>query len=121
MNPRNVFVVVLALVLGLTAAIAVHQIASRPGHDQPSDQVDVLIAVGQHAAMMASRVSQRCPRRIAVHAYPNTAAACREIAAHLQSADTILLKGSRAMGLEALVEEIRRWTAGGRLPASNAA
>jgi UDP-N-acetylmuramoyl-tripeptide--D-alanyl-D-alanine ligase len=70
--------------------------------------LDVLIAVGEHAAMVSAVVTQLSGRRIEAHSYATTLKAKKAIVKHLQPGDTVLLKGSRAMGLEALVDEIRQ-------------
>jgi hypothetical protein len=45
----------------------------------------------------------------------------RRLISHLLSNDTVLLKGSRAMGLEQLVETMRQWaTSGDPVAAANA-
>src|SRR5690606_31206144 len=74
--------------------------------------VDLVIAVGENAKLMAGTIREASAGRIATHAYASTLSARRRITALLKPEDTVLVKGSRAMGLEKLVEAMR--TAGAR-------
>ncbi len=70
-------------------------------------RLDLVIAVGEHAETIAAEVSRSSGGRTATVAYATTAAARRRLVSHLEAGDTLLLKGSRAMGLEVLLDDIR--------------
>ncbi len=71
--------------------------------------VDLVVAVGSHARVVARTVASASNGAVETHAYATTDLARRRIVSHLEPTDTILVKGSRAMGLERLVETIRDW------------
>ncbi len=68
--------------------------------------VDVLVAVGGHAETVA-RATLRVAPTVAVTTAADTDAASRSLDELIRPGDVVLLKGSRAVGLEALVEPIR--------------
>lgn len=74
--------------------------------------VDLVVAVGENAKLVARTAQAASGGRLATHAYASTESARRRMPALLKPGDTILVKGSRAMGLEKLVEAIRERSAG---------
>jgi len=71
--------------------------------------VDVVISVGDYARLVAGTVRQASGGRIETHAYATTTLAKRRLVSFLRTDDTVLVKGSRALGLERLVETIQTW------------
>ena len=71
--------------------------------------VDVVVAVGERGRLVAGVVKQTSVGSIETHASARTELACRRIGEWLQPSDTVLVKGSRALGLERVVEAIRAW------------
>ncbi len=71
--------------------------------------VDVVVAVGEHAKTTGRIVQERSGGAIETHVYATTPLAKRRLTMHLRADDTILVKGSRALKLEALAEAIRGW------------
>ncbi|NLX23301.1 MAG: UDP-N-acetylmuramoyl-tripeptide--D-alanyl-D-alanine ligase [Phycisphaerae bacterium] len=71
--------------------------------------VDLVIAVGEHSKLVSRTVQQASGGRVRVHAYASTALARRRLVSHLEPTDTVLVKGSRLLALEQLVEVIRGW------------
>lgn len=71
--------------------------------------IDVVIAVGEHARLIGSTVREISAGAIKTHAYATTSLARRRLLTHLRPDDTVLVKGSRAMALEQLVEVMRQW------------
>jgi UDP-N-acetylmuramoyl-tripeptide--D-alanyl-D-alanine ligase len=71
--------------------------------------VQVVMAVGEQSRLVAQTVQQISGGRIEVIAFATTDLACKRVTACLQPDDTVLIKGSRALGLEKLVEKIRAW------------
>lgn len=59
--------------------------------------------------MVAGVVKQTSGGRIETHASARTELACRRVGEWLRPSDTVLVKGSRALGLERVVEAIRAW------------
>jgi len=90
--------------LGSAADRLHHEVAEGIG----ASAVDVVIAVGDHAKSVTRTIKQVSGNRIETHAYATTELAKRRVVSHLCEGDTILAKGSRAMGLERLVETIRQ-------------
>jgi len=68
--------------------------------------VDMLILVGQNAALMAesAQLAGYPPERIIQ--YPDTSSAARAIPQRLRADDLVLLKASRALGFETIAEAI---------------
>lgn len=73
--------------------------------------LDMVIAVGEKAEIIRRTIKECTPREIEIHAYSSTEGAKRRLTQYLEPADTILVKGSRALALEKLVEKIRDWSA----------
>jgi UDP-N-acetylmuramoyl-tripeptide--D-alanyl-D-alanine ligase len=69
--------------------------------------IDLVVAVGDYARLVAETVQAASEGRIPVHAYSSLASAKRRVLPLLKPGDTVLVKASRAMGLEKLVETIR--------------
>jgi UDP-N-acetylmuramoyl-tripeptide--D-alanyl-D-alanine ligase len=64
--------------------------------------VDMIIAVGEQMGRAAGKVDGPDSR-----IFPDVDAACREITAIVKPGDTVLVKGSRSMALEKVVERLR--------------
>ena len=102
---RRVLVVGDMRELGAAAADLHRELAERIGRSG----VDVVIAVGEHARMIRQTVKETSRDRIETHAYATTDLVRRRLVSLLRPGDTVLVKGSRAMALERLVEMIRQW------------
>jgi UDP-N-acetylmuramoyl-tripeptide--D-alanyl-D-alanine ligase len=74
--------------------------------------VDLVIAVGDYAKLVAKTVQTASDGRIQTHAYASTLSAKRRVTSLLKTQDTILVKASRAMGFEKLVELLRERSVG---------
>lgn len=73
--------------------------------------VDLVIAVGENARLIAKTIKSVSEDLTETHAYASTKLAKRRLISHLQADDTVLVKGSRALALEVLVETMRDWAA----------
>jgi len=104
---RRVLVVGDMRELGAAAADLHRELGDRIGRSG----VDVVIAVGEYAKMIRDMVKETSQDRIKTHAYATTELVRRRLASILRPGDTVLVKGSRAMALERLVEAIRQWAA----------
>ena len=71
--------------------------------------VQVAIAVGERARLVAQMVKKASGGRIETHAFASTGLARKRVVSYLRPDDTVLIKGSRALGVEKLVEAIRQW------------
>lgn len=69
--------------------------------------VDLVVSVGKFARLIGRTVRSASSGRVETHAYAGTALARRRLLSHLRPGDTVLLKGSRALALEKLVEVMR--------------
>jgi len=78
-------------------------------------RIDVVVAVGQNAKLITKTIRQAGPETVETHGYASTALAKRRIVSHLRADDTVLIKGSRALGLEILIEAIRDWAKAGAI------
>jgi UDP-N-acetylmuramoyl-tripeptide--D-alanyl-D-alanine ligase len=83
--------------------------ASREGHltvgRRAAETADVIHAVGEQAALIAQAARVAGHRN--VHHWPEKAAAGEAIAADLRPDDVVLLKASRAIALETLLETLK--------------
>lgn len=77
------------------------------GHAAGELGVDVLVAVGQHAKAMGDAAVEAGVAASAVAAAPDTAAAATQLRASLREGDWVLLKGSRAMQMERVLEGLK--------------
>ncbi|HOW69764.1 MAG TPA: UDP-N-acetylmuramoyl-tripeptide--D-alanyl-D-alanine ligase [Phycisphaerae bacterium] len=102
---RRVFVVGDMRELGVVSERCHRELADRIGQSP----IDLLIAVGENAKLMAKGVKGASAGRIETHAYATTDAARRRLVAFLRRDDTVLVKGSRALALERLVEAMEKW------------
>ncbi|MBP7933626.1 MAG: UDP-N-acetylmuramoyl-tripeptide--D-alanyl-D-alanine ligase [Phycisphaerae bacterium] len=102
---RRVFVVGDMRELGAVSERCHRELADRIGQLP----IDLLIAVGENAELMAKGVKRASAGRIETHAYATTEAARRRLVAFLRRDDTVLVKGSRALALERLVEAMEKW------------
>lgn len=81
---------------------------------------DELVTVGPMALFIAEAVSTGEPKtRVAIHS-ELTDDACRRIASRLEPGDAVLVKGSRRVGLERVVDAIKHRAAMGSLAATPA-
>lgn len=71
--------------------------------------VQVLIAVGENARLVTETAKKLSGGRIEAYASASTDLACKRVTSILRPDDTVLIKGSRAMGLEKVVETLRKW------------
>jgi UDP-N-acetylmuramoyl-tripeptide--D-alanyl-D-alanine ligase len=71
--------------------------------------VQMVIAVGERSKLVTQTIKQRSEGVIETHAFATTELARKRLVSFLRPDDTILVKGSRAMGLEKLVEAVRAW------------
>lgn len=102
---RRVFVVGDMRELGAVSEQRHRDLAERIG----CSPVDVCIAVGENAKLMVKGVKQASGGRIETHAYATTETARRRLLSYLRRDDTVLVKGSRALTLERLVEAMEKW------------
>jgi len=77
--------------------------------------IDMLLAVGTHARRMAATARETRKRsslqpKMEVHAMPDTDTAVRRVRPLCRPGDVILVKGSRAMGLERVVAALEKHT-----------
>lgn len=96
-----------------TASEALHRQSAERIARSP---VDLVIAIGENARLVSKTVQTVSENRIQSHAYASVQTARRRLLTHLKSNDTVLIKGSRALGMEKLAETIRErgvGTAGG--------
>lgn len=82
-------------------------------HRRTAEQVgasglQVVFAVGEHARLFAKTVERASDGRIETHACASTHSARRRVVGLLRPDDVILVKGSRLLGLERLVDTLRR-------------
>jgi UDP-N-acetylmuramoyl-tripeptide--D-alanyl-D-alanine ligase len=75
--------------------------------------IDMLLAVGAHAKRMAatarqSRKGDASGAKLEIHAMASTEAAARRVGPLCRPGDVVLVKGSRAMGLERVVEAMAK-------------
>lgn len=90
--------------------------ASEALHRQAAEGIaaanfNVVIAVGEFSRLVSQTIAAAAGDRIETHAYATTALARKRIVSLLKPNDTVMLKGSRAIGLEGLIEPIRTWAA----------
>ncbi len=69
--------------------------------------VDLVVAVGDYAKLVAGRFEAASDGRIPAHAYATLASARRRVLSLLRPATRFWVKASRAIGLDRLVETIR--------------
>lgn len=77
-----------------------------------ASNINVLIAIGDHARQVTQHARQVSGGRLECHAYATTTLAKRRICAHLQPTDVVLMKGSRVLALEQLVDRVGDWASG---------
>lgn len=70
--------------------------------------VQMVVAVGEHAKLIAQTI-RRSGSDIETHAFASTDLARKRLTSYLRRDDTVLIKGSRALGLERLAEVICTW------------
>lgn len=83
------------------------------GRDLAAQGIDLVISVGPLGRYIASGAAQR---GVATASYDSCAAAAEELGRLLREGDAVLVKGSRAMAMEALIAPIRAALGGGRPP-----
>jgi UDP-N-acetylmuramoyl-tripeptide--D-alanyl-D-alanine ligase len=75
--------------------------------------IDLLIAVGSPAASIAAGARGAGRGHLEVRAVPDAAAATAVLAEEVHAGDCVLVKGSRAVGLERVADEVARGERGG--------
>lgn len=70
--------------------------------------VDVLITVGVRAKLMAQKAIERGMYEAAVHSFDTAQEAGLKLQEVMKQRDVVLIKGSHAIGLEAVVEEVKQ-------------
>jgi UDP-N-acetylmuramoyl-tripeptide--D-alanyl-D-alanine ligase len=78
------------------------------GKEAGRSRAKVIIAVGAFARYYSDGVISIAGTSKRIHTYPKVEAAAEKIAALLEPGDTVLLKGSRGMGLERLIPAMNR-------------
>jgi len=68
----------------------------------------LLVAVGPHSGEVAAGATSRGLAANRIATFPDSAAAAREVPALLEPGDAVLVKGSRGMAMERVVEAIAR-------------
>lgn len=68
---------------------------------------DMLVSIGPLAAVMAESAAQSGLTRKNIYMFPDSASAVSEIARIIQPGDLVLVKGSNAMKMDLIVEEIK--------------
>jgi UDP-N-acetylmuramoyl-tripeptide--D-alanyl-D-alanine ligase len=71
--------------------------------------VDLVITVGEHAKLMAEIIARTSGDLIETRSYASTASVKHRLCTYLRKDDTVMLKGSRLLQLEELVNVIRDW------------
>ncbi len=71
--------------------------------------IQAVIAVGERSKLVTQTIRQVAGSGAEVHAFASTDLARKRLVSLLRPDDTILIKGSRALGLEKLAEAIRVW------------
>jgi UDP-N-acetylmuramoyl-tripeptide--D-alanyl-D-alanine ligase len=71
--------------------------------------VQMVVAVGERAKLVTQTVRKTSANSIETHAFATTELARKRLTSYLRPDDTILIKGSRALGLEKLAELTRIW------------
>ncbi|MFT4648530.1 MAG: UDP-N-acetylmuramoyl-tripeptide--D-alanyl-D-alanine ligase [Planctomycetota bacterium] len=70
--------------------------------------IDVLVAVGQHADLVLSGASEQSAAGPTLMSWCDAEGCMRELPALLQDGDLVFVKGSRAIGLDRLVDQLLR-------------
>ncbi|MDP6618325.1 MAG: UDP-N-acetylmuramoyl-tripeptide--D-alanyl-D-alanine ligase [Nitrospinota bacterium] len=115
---RSVAVLGDMLELGRRAAAAHRSVGAAVARmaQQPSGRIDHLLVLGKRARLMADEALKRGMNRRRVTVCETHAEAARWLKRHTRSGDWVLLKGSRGMGMERVLEGLRPAGRGGRLP-----
>lgn len=82
--------------LGAQAA----ELHDRIAREVVSAGIDVLVAVGAHAERMAAVIQREAAGRVETHALADADVAAKRIGGLCRPGDVVLIKGSRALGLE---------------------
>ena len=99
---RRVFVAGDMLELGPEAA-SLHE---RVGRAIAQAGVEVIVGVGEHAHALVGGALGAAPS-VTTLMYSDTESACGDLPRRLSSTDAVLIKGSRRLGLDRLVERVR--------------
>lgn len=100
---RRIFVVGDMLELGPRS----EELHAELGRDVASKPIDMVIGIGAGGRIVAENVDRHSQGKETL-VFDSTAEAGREIGQLLRDGDVVLLKGSRAMGLEKIIEELMR-------------
>lgn len=71
--------------------------------------VDMLIGVGSEAKRIVQTVKKMAGDKIETHAFGTTELARKRLLSYMRPDDVVMIKGSRALGLEKLAETLRTW------------
>jgi UDP-N-acetylmuramoyl-tripeptide--D-alanyl-D-alanine ligase len=77
------------------------------GRQIARSNIGLLITIGPLAQVAAQAAKQSAKSNIEVISYPDTVSACNSLQKFIKDTDIILVKGSRAVGLEAAVEKLK--------------
>ncbi len=100
--PRRVFVAGDMLELGAETA----KLHEKIGRLIAQAGIEVVVGVGDYAESVVSGASDS-NASLTTLTYPDTATACGDLPGRLQGTDAVLIKGSRRLGLDRLVERVR--------------
>ncbi len=76
------------------------------GYDIARQPIDCVWAVGPMSSLAARTVQEKSEHPVKISCYPNTDSACVGVEADIKEGDLILIKGSRAAGLEQIVTQL---------------
>jgi hypothetical protein len=78
--------------------------------------VDLLLAVGQFGPITAASAEKAAEKQLQIVCCSDTASTCNILHELVRKQDIILVKGSRAAGLEAIVERLKELYAPAKVP-----
>ena len=78
------------------------------GTDIAKTNIDVVLAVGPFSAGTAETAEQVAEYDLQINCFENAICACNNLDKYIKDDDIILVKGSRSVGLERVVEKLRQ-------------